>query len=41
MASYVASWLDVLKNDHKLIFVAHSYAEKAVKYILGDLYQPV
>jgi antirestriction protein ArdC len=35
-ASYVANWLQTLKNDKKLIVSAAGRAEKAVKYILGE-----
>ncbi len=35
-ASYIQSWLQVLKNDNKFIVSAASKAEKAVNYILGD-----
>lgn len=35
-ASYVQSWLRVLKNDNKFIVSAASKAEKAVNYILGE-----
>lgn len=34
--AYIASWLNALKNDKKLIVSAASKAEKALKYILGD-----
>ena len=34
-ASYIESWLQVLRNDNKLIVSASSKAEKAVNYILG------
>ena len=34
-ASYIESWLKVLKNDNKFIVSASSKAEKAVNYILG------
>lgn len=32
-AAYIASWLEVLKNDKRAIFQAASYAEKAVTYL--------
>jgi antirestriction protein ArdC len=32
-ASYIASWLEVLKNDKRAIFQAASYAQKAVDYL--------
>ena len=34
-ASYIKSWLEVLKNDSRFIVSASSKAEKAVNYILG------
>jgi len=34
-ASYIQSWLTVLKNDNKFIVSSASKAEKAVEYILG------
>ena len=34
-ASYIASWLEVLKNDTRAIFRAASYAWKAVDYLNG------
>ncbi len=33
--AYIQSWLNVLQNDKRLIVLASSKAEKAVKYILG------
>lgn len=33
--AYIQSWLNVLKNDKRLIVSASGKAEKAVKYILG------
>lgn len=35
-ASYIQSWLKVLKNDNRFIVSASSKAEKAMKYILGE-----
>ena len=35
-AAYIQNWLEVLKNDKKLIVMAASAAEKAVKHIIGD-----
>lgn len=32
-ASYIASWLEVLKNDKRAVFVATSQASKAVDYL--------
>ena len=34
-ASYIQSWLRKLKNDHKLIVIASSQAQKAANYILN------
>jgi antirestriction protein ArdC len=34
-ASYIASWLEVLKNDKRAIFRAASYAQKAVDFLHG------
>lgn len=34
-ASYIASWLEVLKNDKRAVFVAASQASKAVDYLHG------
>ena len=36
-AAYIQSWLKVLKNDNRFIVSASSKAEKAMKYILGDV----
>lgn len=33
-ASYISSWLDALRRDKRLIFVAASAAQKAVDYVL-------
>lgn len=35
--AYIQNWLQVLKNDNRFIVSASSKAEKAVKYILGDV----
>lgn len=35
-ASYIQSWLSVLKNDKKFILNAASKAEKAIKMIIGE-----
>ena len=32
-AAYIASWLEVLKNDKRFIFTAASYAQKAADYL--------
>lgn len=34
--SYIDSWLDALRRDKRLIFVAASAAQKAVDYVLGE-----
>jgi antirestriction protein ArdC len=34
-ASYIATWLTVLKNDKRAIFSAAAYAQKAVDYLHG------
>jgi antirestriction protein ArdC len=34
-AAYIASWLQVLKNDKRAIFTAASHAQKAVDYLHG------
>jgi len=34
--SYIDSWLDALKRDKRLIFVAASAAQKAADYVLGS-----
>ena len=39
-AAYVASWLQVLKNDKRAIFAAAAHAQRAVDYLHG-LQQPV
>jgi antirestriction protein ArdC len=36
-ASYIASWLQALKNDKRLIFTAASQAQKAADYLLPEL----
>jgi len=38
-ASYIASWLDVLKNDKRAIFTAAAHAQRAADY-LHALQQP-
>jgi antirestriction protein ArdC len=38
-ASYIASWLEVLKNDKRAIFQAASYAQRAVAF-LHQLQEP-
>jgi antirestriction protein ArdC len=35
-ASYIDSWLDALRRDKRLIFVAAGAAQKAVDYVLGE-----
>jgi antirestriction protein ArdC len=39
-AAYMASWLEVLKNDKRAIFSAAAHAQKAVDYLHGLLGQP-
>jgi antirestriction protein ArdC len=34
-ASYIASWLEVLKNDKRAIFTAASHAQRAADYLHG------
>ena len=34
-AAYIANWLDVLKADHRAIFTAASYAQRAADFING------
>ena len=34
-ASYIATWLEVLKNDKRAIFTAASHAQRAVDYLHG------
>jgi len=34
-ASYIASWLDVLKNDKRAIFTAAAHAQRAADYLHG------
>jgi len=34
-AAYIASWLQVLKNDKRAIFSAAAHAQKAVDYLHG------
>ena len=36
-AAYIQSWLKVLRNDNRFIVSASSKAEKAMKYILGNV----
>jgi antirestriction protein ArdC len=38
-ASYIANWLEVLKNDKRAIFTAASHAQRAADY-LHNLQQP-
>ncbi len=35
-ASYIDSWLDALKRDKRLIFVAAGAAQRAADYVLGE-----
>lgn len=32
-AAYIASWLEVLKNDSRAIFTAAAHAQRAVDYL--------
>ncbi len=32
-ASYLASWLDILKNEKRFIFAAAAHAQRAVNYL--------
>ena len=34
-AAYIATWLQVLKNDNRAIFQAGSHAQRAVDYLHG------
>jgi antirestriction protein ArdC len=34
-ASYIANWLDVLKNDTRAIFTAASHAQRAADFLNG------
>jgi antirestriction protein ArdC len=34
-ASYLASWLEVLRNDKRFIFSAAAHAQRAVDYLHG------
>jgi len=34
-AAYIASWLEVLKGDKRLVFAAASQAQRAVDYLRG------
>ena len=40
-ASYIASWLQALHNDKRLVFSAASLAQKAMDYLLPELAAPV
>ncbi len=37
--NYLASWLEVLKNDKRAIFTASAAARKAAEYLIGDQMQ--
>lgn len=39
-ASYIASWIEVLKNDKRAIVQAASYAQKAIEFLHGLQPQP-
>jgi antirestriction protein ArdC len=32
-AAYIATWLDVLKNDNRAIFTAAAHAQRAAEYL--------
>ena len=34
-ASYIASWLKVLKDDKRAIFTAAAHAQRAADYLIG------
>lgn len=34
-AAYIASWLNVLKNDKRFIFTAAAHAQRAANYLHG------
>ncbi|SFQ18547.1 hypothetical protein SAMN05216330_11831 [Bradyrhizobium sp. Ghvi] len=36
-ASYIASWIKVLKNDKRAIFTASSHAQRVADYLNGGL----
>ena len=40
-ASYIASWLEALRNDKRLVFSAASLAQKAVDFLMPELAAPV
>lgn len=40
-ASYIASWLEALRNDKRLVFSAASLAQKAVDFLMPELATPV
>lgn len=40
-ASYIASWLEALRNDNRLVFSAASLAQKAVDFLMPELAAPV
>jgi antirestriction protein ArdC len=35
-AAYIATWIEVLKNDKRAIFTAASYAQRAVDFLHGE-----
>jgi antirestriction protein ArdC len=39
-ASYIATWLEVLKQDSRAIFTAASHAQRAADYLNGLQEQP-
>jgi len=40
-AAYIASWLEVLKNDKRFIFTAAGYAQRAADYLHNLQPQPI
>ncbi|MCB1989193.1 MAG: hypothetical protein KDE69_12815, partial [Burkholderiaceae bacterium] len=36
-ANYIASWLQALRNDKRLVFSAASLAQKAVDFLMPEL----
>jgi antirestriction protein ArdC len=40
-SSYLASWLDVLKNDNRAIFTAAAYAQRPAEYLHGVQHEAI
>ncbi|MFZ1991990.1 MAG: zincin-like metallopeptidase domain-containing protein, partial [Alphaproteobacteria bacterium] len=40
-ASYIATWLEVLKNDKRAIFTAAAHAHRASAFLLGRADQSI